>query len=74
MADLIQARAVRRCGELLLKEFDARGDHRKNGGDPTSSQREIAKRAGLSKEQQVPAIRGANLLPADEFEGGSENV
>jgi hypothetical protein len=62
----IKARAVRRAGELL-KDFDARGDHRKSGDAPTSSQREAAEAAGLSKDQQVQAVRVANI-PAPEFE------
>lgn len=32
---------ARRAGELL-KEFDGRGEHRKSGGTPTSSQRQAA--------------------------------
>jgi len=36
LATRIASRAVRRCGELL-EPFDARGDHRKSGGAPTSS-------------------------------------
>lgn len=66
MADRIQARAIRRCGELL-KQFDARGNHRKSGGAPTSSQRQMASGAGFSKDQQVTAVRVANV-PEDEFE------
>ncbi|PDT07875.1 hypothetical protein CO655_24960 [Rhizobium sp. M1] len=51
----------------LLKEFDARGDHRKSGDAPTSSRREVAEAAGMSKDQQATAVRVANV-PADEFE------
>jgi len=65
-ATRISARAVRRCGELL-KQFDARGDHRKSGGAPTSSQKDAATRAGMSKDQTVTAVRVANV-PADTFE------
>lgn len=47
------ARAIRRAGELL-KEFDARGDHRKKGGAPLSSpsRTEAGADAGMSERQQ----------------------
>lgn len=66
MAARIQVRAVDRCGQLL-KEFDARGDHRKSAGAGTSSQREMAEGAGMSRRQQLTAIRVANV-PREEFE------
>lgn len=66
LADRIQARAVRRCGELL-KRYDARGDHRKNDGAVISSQRQAATDAGMSERQRVTAVRVANV-PADKFE------
>jgi len=66
MAARIKARAVRRCGELL-RQSDARGAHRKSGGTPTSSQRDAAASAGMSKDQQVTAVRLAKV-PADQFE------
>jgi hypothetical protein len=65
----IQARAVRRCGELL-KQFDGRG------GDQTKkdaavhfapSQRHAADEAGISERQAKTAVRVANL-PAEAFE------
>ncbi len=59
-AKRIQARAVRRSGELL-KQFDARGDHRKSEGTHTFSQAEVAEKAGLSKHQQTTAVRVANV-------------
>lgn len=65
----IQARAVRRAGELL-KTFDGRGgDHSKNGGAPTSAptRREAGDAAGMSRDQQVTAVRVANV-PAEQFE------
>jgi hypothetical protein len=55
----------------LLKQFDGRGDHRKSGGAPTSSQREVAQHAGISKDQQVQAVRVANI-PAEKFEAAIE--
>ena len=76
MADRIQARAIRRCGELL-REFkqDPKNNLKKgsrSGDAPTSeSQREIAKNAGLSKDQEVTAVRVANV-PEDEFETAVE--
>jgi len=56
----IQARAVRRCGELL-KEYDGRGAHRKTDGADSSSQRSAAREAGMSERQQVTAVRVANV-------------
>lgn len=70
----IQSRAIRRCGELL-KEFDGRGgDHTKSGGAPTfaPSQREVAEDAGMSKDQQVTAVRVANV-PEQAFEQAVES-
>jgi hypothetical protein len=70
----IQSRAVRRCGELL-KTFDARP---KNGakqsvGAPTLvSQRDAANGAGLSKHQQVTAVRVANV-PEEQFKDAIES-
>jgi hypothetical protein len=69
LATRIKARATQRMGELL-KEFDARGDHLKSGEAPTS-QREAARAAGLSKDQQVRAVRVANI-PRAEFEAAVE--
>jgi predicted transcriptional regulator len=72
LADRIQARAVRRCGELL-KQLDGRQGQNlpaaKSGGAPTFSlsRRDAAKQAGLSKDQQVTAVRVANV-PAEQFE------
>jgi hypothetical protein len=66
MAVRIRARAVRRCGELL-KQFDARPANasKQSGDTPTLiSQREAAGRAGLSKDQQVTAVRVANIPEA----------
>jgi hypothetical protein len=67
MAIRIRARAVRRAGELL-KQFDARGDHRKtDGGDGSSiSQRDAAQGAGMSERQQLQAVRVANV-PEQDF-------
>lgn len=65
----IRARAIRRCGELL-KQFDAKGrnQHEDSKGDHTTlSQREAAEQAGITKHQQVQAVRVANV-PAPQFE------
>ncbi|MCH7717171.1 MAG: hypothetical protein IH876_13635, partial [Gemmatimonadetes bacterium] len=70
----IQGRAVRRCGELL-KEFDGRGGDRskRNGADTSApTQRDMAEQAGLSKRQQVTAVRVANV-PKEEFEAVVES-
>lgn len=67
MAMRIQARAIRRCGELL-KAFDGRGgDRTKSNGGGTSapSQRDAAEEAGLSKRQQVTAVNVANVSDED---------
>jgi hypothetical protein len=74
MADRIQARAVRRCGELL-KQFDGRGgDRTKTDGAVSSAptQKEAAQQAGLSERQQVTAVRVANV-PAETFEKAIES-
>jgi hypothetical protein len=69
LADRIQARAVRRCGELL-KQFDARPNNASNqsvGTDTLISRQDAARNAGLSDRQRVTAVRVANV-PADDFD------
>ena len=70
MANRIQARAVRRCGELLqtFKTGPKGGRPNKNStpGD-TVSQRQAANGAGMSKKREVTAVRVANV-PSEEFE------
>lgn len=74
-ADRIQARAIRRCGELLKTYSEGR----EKGGRPsvngtaaaTVSQRSAAEDAGLSKRQQVTAVNVANV-PAEKFEKAVE--
>lgn len=69
LADRIQARAISRMGELL-KTFQTgpKGGRPANGGDaPTVSQRQAAANAGLSKDQEVQAVRVANV-PREVFE------
>jgi hypothetical protein len=64
LAMRIQSRAVSRCGELLksLGRPEHSGRPTQNGvGTDTISQRQMVKDAGLSKRQQVTAVRVANL-------------
>lgn len=79
LADRIQARAVRRAGELL-KTFSSPGARTDkptvgtHGGldEPQSlTQRAIAARAGMSEHQQLQAVRVANV-PAPAFEEAIE--
>jgi hypothetical protein len=71
-AKRIQGRAVRRAGELL-KEINGKGNNQHSGGTPTKlTQREAAEQAGLFKDQQVTAVRVANV-PAEQFEKAVES-
>jgi hypothetical protein len=56
-ATRIRARAIDRAG-ALLKEFDARGDHRKKAPEGLSSktQRKAAEESGMSVKQQKTAV------------------
>lgn len=68
-ADRIQARAVRRCGELL-KTFNspgARTDQPDEGAHTRLTQKQAAIDAGLSDHQRVTAVRVANV-PEPDFE------
>lgn len=73
MAMRIRARAIRRCGELL-KQFDGRpGNAKQSAGDDTLiSQRDVAEQAGMSKHQQVQAVRVANV-PEEQFNTSVES-
>jgi hypothetical protein len=74
LADRIQARAVRRMGELL-KKFDAKGkrtDKPAKGDHGKLSQREAARQAGLSEHQQLQAVRVANV-PQEKFNAAVES-
>jgi hypothetical protein len=65
----IKARAIERAGNLL-KEHHAQGkrsDLQLGGIGPTKSRREEAEAAGLSKDQQIKAMRLTNI-PRKEFE------
>lgn len=73
MADRIQARAVRRAGELLktYSSPGARTDLPNNGTD-ARSQKEAAERAKMSQRQKETAVRVANV-PADDFDAAVES-
>lgn len=72
MADRIQARAIRRCGELL-KTFDGRGRPGKNSnGTVVVSQGKAAGDAHLSQRQKETAVRVANI-PREQFEKAVES-
>jgi hypothetical protein len=69
-ADRIQARAVRRCGELL-KQFNGRGVNQYTKDDDAAviTQKQAADDAGLSERQRVTAVRVANV-PEPDFDAG----
>jgi hypothetical protein len=76
-ATRIQARAVRRCGELLKTFQQNKGGDRKSpnqraGDHPLISQREAAAGAGLSVHQEKQAVRVANV-PAKDFTSAIES-
>lgn len=71
LAIRIQARAIRRCGELL-KEFEpAKNQHDASTGGGTS-RKQAAEEAGLSKRQKDTVIRVATV-PEEEFESQVES-
>ena len=62
MADRIQARAIKRCGELLraiAPDEKGGGNHRKR--TLTVTKAAVAEGAGLSKHQKRTALRVANV-------------
>lgn len=67
MATRIKARAFRRAGELLKQIQPATGAHRKSEGGHTLSRMDAATDAGMSKHQQMQAVRVASV-PAADFE------
>ena len=71
MATRIQARAIRRCGELLLEIETARGSRSdlqpRDGAVPRLTRTEAASEAGLSERQRKTALRVANV-PRERFE------
>ena len=69
MAERIQARAIRRYGELL-KQIEPginRYDSRHDGTDIPRNRTEAATQAGISERQKVTALRIANI-PDTEFD------
>lgn len=74
LADRIQARAVRRCGELL-KQYDGRGGDRTGKTDGTvhsgPTRYNAARDAGMSERQTRTAVNVANV-PDDDFEQAVE--
>lgn len=71
LAQRIQARAVRRCGELLRQVDPLPGARTDLGTVPTRGS--AAADAGLSERQRKTALRIANI-PSDEFEASVENT
>ncbi|MFO0349980.1 MAG: hypothetical protein ACK51S_08615 [Alphaproteobacteria bacterium] len=68
-ADRIQARAIRRCGELLRQIPQGQGarDGKRQEGDlPPLTRTEAAPDAGLSEHQRKTALRVA-AIPEPEF-------
>lgn len=74
MAVRIQARAERRCGELLKQIPAANGANQniRTGGGTKVTRSSAATDAGLSKRQKDTALRVANV-PQDEFEAAVES-
>jgi hypothetical protein len=75
MAKRIQARAIRRCGELLAKVKPAQGANQniRDGGDPKVTRSNAASAAGMSERQRKNALRVA-AVPARDFEQQVESV
>jgi len=76
MADRIQARAIRRCGELLRQiepasEMNLK-QNRRDGTVPSVTRTQAATDAGLSERQRKTAIRVATV-PVAEFERSVES-
>lgn len=69
MATRIKARAVRRSGELLNQIEPGQGarDGKRGEGNHTPLRSDVAREAGMSKHQQVQAVRVANI-PQDDFD------
>lgn len=77
MADRIQARAIRRCGELLHQIEPAPGvrtdlHQPEAGADPRLTRTAAARDAGLSVRQQKTAVRVARI-PEPDFNAAVES-
>ena len=70
--DRIQARAIRRCGELLKQVPSGQGSRNQYRQADTVTRSEAAQAAGLSERQRATAIRLASI-PASEFESRVES-
>ncbi len=75
MIDRIQARAIRRCGELLKQVPPAQGQRTdvepREGALPKLSREQVATEAGLSERQRKTALRVA-AVPQEQFEAQVE--
>lgn len=71
-ADRIQARAIRRCGELLSAIKGAVNQHKGARGSGPPSRDAAAKQAGLSRDQKRTALRVARVN-GEEFEEAVES-
>jgi hypothetical protein len=75
MADRIQARAIKRCGDLL-REIEAghgaRDGKREAGSLRPLNRTQAAKDAGLSEHQQKTAVR-VSRVPDEEFQEAVES-
>lgn len=67
MADRIQARATRRCGELLKQVPPHKGGGHQPVDQPASARAAAAREAGMSKHQKDTALRVASI-PSQKFE------
>ena len=75
MAVKIKARAIDRCGELLRQIETAKNQHdaKARASDGGGTRTQAAQDAGLSKRQQVTAVR-VNNVPRDDFEALVESA
>jgi len=75
MADRIQARAIRRFGELLNQIPAANGANQniREGARPNVTRASAAEEAGASEHQRRTALRVANV-PAEFFEAAIESI
>ena len=77
MADRIQARAIRRCGELLKQIEPSKGGDAslfiaRDGADPSVTRKLAAEQAGLSERQRKTALLVANV-PEQDFNQSVES-
>ncbi|MCB1719139.1 MAG: hypothetical protein KDK05_28730, partial [Candidatus Competibacteraceae bacterium] len=74
MADRIQARAIRRCGELLKQIEPGKNRHDSSReGDLPPNRKLAAEQAGLSEHQRKTALRVANV-PEQDFNQSVESA